>query len=206
MIVILVFIVTGVIIFSVVLSKSKQTKEAKTEYVEELENMMDKEKEEIDSLNVTLATKEEPQPQQQEQITPTPLEATYNGYPVAGKITIPKTGVDTPFLTNVTVEGMEQAPCVLYKKGEINVSGNIFIVGHNYRNGTLFSNNKNLEAGDKIIITAMDGTSREYTIYNKFITTPEDVSYLKREVGETPEITLQCCTDDDNQRIIILAK
>ena len=60
--------------------------------------------------------------------------------------------------------------------------------------------------GDKIIITAMDGTSKEYTVYDKFTTTAEDVSYLKREIGELPEITLQSCTDDDENRLIILAR
>ena len=52
----------------------------------------------------------------------------------------------------------------------------------------------------------MDGTSKEYTAYDKFTTTAEDVSYLKREIGESPEITLQCCTNDDENRLIILAK
>ena len=208
MIVILIFLIIGIIIFSIILANSKKTKEVKTEYVAQLENMIEKEKKEIETIQVTLK-KEEPEPKPEpepEEIKPVPLETTYNGFEVAGKITIPKTGVDTYFLNGVTVEGMEQAPCLLYKTGEINISGNTFIVGHNYRNGTLFSDNKLLEKEDKIIITAMDGTSKEYTIYDKFETTAEDVGYLKRQIGEEPEITLQCCTDNDENRIIILAK
>lgn len=207
---ILMFVIIGIIVFSAMLTKSEKVKETKIEYVAQLENMMQKQKKEIETetLKVTLK-KEEPEPEPEPEPVetgPRPLDTMYNGFEVAGKITIPKTGVDTPFLSGVTVEGMEQAPCLLYKAGEINVSGNTFIVGHNYRNGTLFSNNNNLEIEDKIIITAMDGTSREYTIYDKFTTTAEDVGYLKREIGEIPEITLQCCTDDDENRLIILAR
>lgn len=135
-----------------------------------------------------------------------PLDPTYQGYAVAGKIQIPKTGVDTPFFDGVTVEKMEIAPCLLYKTGNVNEPGNVLIVGHNYMNDTLFSNNKYLEIGDKIIITAMDGYIKEYTIYDKFITTAEDVSYIKRDTNGFPEISLQTCTDDEQERLILLAK
>ncbi len=134
------------------------------------------------------------------------VETQYQGFPTIGKIEIPKTGVNMPILDQVTVEGMKLASCLLYKTGELNQDGNNLIVGHNFRDHTLFSNNKNLKLGDKIYITTLDGNKVEYTIYDKFVTTPEDVSYIKRETNNKPEITLSCCTDDDEYRIIILAK
>lgn len=130
----------------------------------------------------------------------------YKGFSTVGKIEIPKTGVDTPILNQVTVEGMKNAPCLLYSTGELNQNGNNLIVGHNFRNGTIFSDNKNLQLGDKIYVTTLEGNQVEYTIYDKFITTAEDVSYIKRDTNNKPEITLSCCTDDDEYRIIILAK
>lgn len=130
----------------------------------------------------------------------------YKGFTTVGKIEIPQTRVDIPILNQVTVEGMKNAPCLLYSTGELNQNGNNLIVGHNFRNGTIFSNNKNLKLGDKIYVTTLDGNRVEYTIYNKFITTAEDVSYIKRDTNNKPEITLSCCTDDDEYRIIILAK
>ena len=130
----------------------------------------------------------------------------YNGFPTVGKIEIPATGVSLPILDKVTVKGMEIAPCLLYKTGELNKNGNNLIVGHNYRNNTIFSNNKNLKLGDKIYIYSLDGIKKEYTIYSKFITTPEDITYIRRDTGDNAEITLSCCTDDDVDRIIILAK
>lgn len=130
----------------------------------------------------------------------------YKGFSTVGKIEIPRTGVNLPILNQVTVEGMKNAPCLLYSTGELNKTGNNLIVGHNFRNNTLFSNNKNLNLGDKIYVTTLDGNRVEYAIYNKFITTAEDVSYLTRDTNNEPEITLSCCTDDDEYRIIILAR
>lgn len=135
-----------------------------------------------------------------------PVLTEYQGFTTIGKIAIPQTGVDLPILNQVTVEGMKNAPCLLYATGELNQNGNNLIVGHNFRDDTLFSNNKKLNLGDKIYITTLDGKQVEYTIYDKFITTPEDVSYIKRDTNNMPEITLSCCTDDDVERIVILAK
>ena len=134
------------------------------------------------------------------------VPAEYNGYSTIGKIQIPATGVDIPILSNVTVKGMENAPCLLYQTGELNKNGNSLIVGHNYRNGTIFSNNQYLDIGDKMYVTTLDGNMLEYTIYNKFVTTAEDTTYIKRDTNNKPEITLSSCTDDDELRIIILAK
>lgn len=130
----------------------------------------------------------------------------YQDFSTIGKIEIPATQLEIPIFSQVTLEGMKKAPCLLYSTGELNQSGNHLIVGHNFRNGTIFSNNKNLKLGDKIYITTLDENKVEYTIYRKFITTAEDVSYIKRDTYDKPEITLSSCTDDDKDRIIILAR
>lgn len=157
-----------------------------------------------------IATIEEKQEELQEETVVEEIKPTiprqYMGFNSLGNIEIPKTGLNIPILETVTVKGLEVAPCILMKTGELNQSGNTLIVGHNYRNGKLFSNNKKLEPGDKIIVTNLDGVVKTYSIYQKFVTTAEDVSYLKREITDKPEITLQCCTDYGDDRIIILAK
>ena len=139
---------------------------------------------------------------QSQNIVPT----EYNGYSTIGKIEIPSTGVNIPILSNVTVKGMENAPCLLYQTGDLNKNGNSLIVGHNYRNGTIFSNNKNLNINDKIYVTTLDGNRVEYSVYSKFVTTAEDTTYIKRDTNNKPEITLSSCTDNDELRTIILAK
>ncbi len=131
------------------------------------------------------------------------VEKQYKGFETVGKIEIQKTGLNLPILSQVTVQGMEVAPCLLYSKGQINQSGNTVIVGHNYNN--IFSKNKNLEKGDKISITTLDGQKVTYTIYSKFRTTPDEVDYLVRKIGDKPEITLSTCTESDKYRLVILA-
>lgn len=164
-----------------------------------------KEKKEINVETVPEETKQLEEAEQSEEIQNAVI--TENEiFPTVGKIEIPQTGVNIPILNQVTVEGMKNAPCLLYATGKLNENGNNLIVGHNFRNGTIFSDNKNLQLGDKIFVTTLDGNRVEYTIYNKFVTTAEDVSYIKRDTQNKPEITLSCCTDDDEYRIIILAK
>ena len=45
-----------------------------------------------------------------------------------------------------------------------------------------------------------------YTVYEKYETTPEDVAYITRDVGDNIEVTLVTCTDDSNARIIVKAR
>lgn len=123
-----------------------------------------------------------------------------------GTIEIPKTNVNLPILKNISESGMEVATCIMYSTGSINKKGRTAIIGHNYQNGKLFSNNSKLEIGDIIIITTNDGIKKTYTIYEKFITTPEDTDYLIKNLTSEPEIALSTCTNDEQNRLIILAK
>lgn len=123
-----------------------------------------------------------------------------------GTISIPKTGINLPILKSVTVSGMETAVCYLYSTGSLNKSGTTIIVGHNYRNGKLFSNNKNLQIGDSIYITTSDGNKVQYTVYEKITTDDEDLSYLDKNTTGEAQIALSTCADNDIDRLVILAK
>lgn len=129
----------------------------------------------------------------------------YKGFGVLGTMKIPATNFKYPVLEKVTKKSIETAVAFLYGSG-INQPGNTVIIGHNYRNGLFFSNNKKLNIGDKIYITDNDGKKLTYTIYNKFETTPEDTSFYQRDTGGKPEVTLSTCTDDSKARLIIFAK
>lgn len=132
---------------------------------------------------------------------------TYKGFEVLGTIEIPKTDVKYPILNPGSNQkrAIEVAVAQIYGPGP-NQVGNTIIIGHNYRNGLFFSNNKNLSKGDKIYITDLQGNRLEYTIYNKYHTTPEDTEYMTRNTNGAKEISLSTCTDDSKQRIIIWAK
>ena len=130
---------------------------------------------------------------------------TYKGFVVNGTMEIPKTSFKYPVLEEVTTKSIETAVAVLYGAG-LNQVGNTVIVGHNYRNGTFFSNNKKLEINDKLYITDYTGKRLTYTIYNKFETTPEDTSFYQRDTDGKAEVTLSTCTDDSSARLIIFAR
>ena len=130
---------------------------------------------------------------------------TYKGFVVLGTIEIPKTGIKYPVLEKVTTKSMEAAVAMLYGAG-LNQTGNSVIIGHNYRNGMFFSDNKKLSNGDRIYITDNSGKKVTYTIYDKFQTTPEDSSFYQRDTNGKPEITLSTCTDDTKNRLIIEAR
>ena len=131
----------------------------------------------------------------------------YQGFVMIGYITIPKTNVKEPILDVVTPESLNTAVAVLYPSNpQLNQPGNVVIVGHNYRNGQFFSNNKKLSTGDKVKIKDTTGTELTYTIYEIFETTEQDTSFYNRDTNGAIEITLSTCTDDSKARTIILAR
>ena len=130
---------------------------------------------------------------------------TYKGYTVGGTMKIPKINFSYPVLDKVSKSSIENSVAILYGAG-LNQVGNTVIIGHNYRNGQFFSNNKKLNKGDKIYITDYEGNQKTYVIYNKFETTPEDTSFYQRDTNGKAEVTLSTCTDDSKARLIIFAR
>ena len=100
---------------------------------------------------------------------------TYKGFKVAGVIEIPKTKVKYNVLDDPSAKAMEVGITIIYGPG-LNQTGNTVLAGHNYRNGTFFSNNNKLSSGDKIYITDLSGKKVTYTIYKKYKTDPNDFS------------------------------
>lgn len=132
----------------------------------------------------------------------------YKGFTVAGTMKIPEINLEYPIVEEVTTKALETALIVLYPNGDnLNMPGNTVIIGHNYRNGTLFSNVKKLSNGAKIYVTDFRGTTLTYQVYNKFETSSTDTSFYSRDTNGLAEITLSTCTDASNdQRTIIFAK
>ena len=124
---------------------------------------------------------------------------------MVGTIEIPAINLKYPVLKEASKSAINVAVAIYYGSG-LNEIGNTVIVGHNYRNGTFFSNNKNLVNGDKVYITDNSGTKITYIIYNIFTTSPEDSDFIDRDTQGKREITLDTCTDDSKSRLIIYAR
>ena len=132
---------------------------------------------------------------------------TYKGFYTLGSIEIPKTNVKYPILEKVTKKSLETSVAVVWpENAELNKPGNVVIVGHNYRNGVFFSNNKKLSKGDKIYITDLNKQRIAYTIYNIFEASDTDTKFYNRDTKGKREITLSTCTDDSSARLIIEAR
>ena len=130
---------------------------------------------------------------------------TFNGFPTVGTIEIPKTELKYPVLKDASKDAIEQSVAINGGPG-LNKVGNTIIIGHNYRNGTFFSNNKNLSNGDKVYITDEKGTKLEYIIYNTYTTSPEDSGYMESDTEGKREVTVVTCTDDTKSRLVIYAR
>jgi len=133
----------------------------------------------------------------------------YQGFVKVGTIRIPRTGINYPILERGTERSLDAAVAVMWPENpekRINTPGNLVIMGHNYRNGTFFSNNFMLRNGDRIYITDNSGRTVVYEIFEIVETTPEDTRYITRDTNGQTEITLTTCTDDAQRRTIIQAR
>lgn len=127
------------------------------------------------------------------------------GYDIIGTIEIPKTKIKYPIVDSYTPEALNVAICKLYGPGP-NEVGNTVLIGHNYKNGTFFSNNNRLSKGDKIYITDSTGKKVTYEISNIYNTDTHDFKYANRETNGKRAISLSTCTNDTNSRLIIWAE
>ena len=161
---------------------------------------------------------EEPENVELNSSTETPIESSgnsgnvnkkkYYDYSVVGTMKIPAINLEYPIVENVSGPALEKALVALYPSGDnLNLPGNTVIIGHNYRNGTFFSNLKKLSNGAKIYVTDYRGKSLTYEVYNKFETSSTDTSFYSRDTNGLAELTLSTCTDASNdQRTIVFAK
>lgn len=138
----------------------------------------------------------------------TSTKKKYKGFTVVGTMKIPDISLEYPIVEEVTTKALETALIALYPSGDnLNLPGNTVVIGHNYRNGTFFSNLKKLSNGAKIYVTDYRGKSVTYQVYNKFEANQNDTSFYTRDTNGLAELTLSTCTDASNdQRTIIFAK
>lgn len=133
----------------------------------------------------------------------------YEGYDTFGEIRIPAINLNQKVISSVTADAIEISSAYLYSTDGFNRPGNTVIIGHNYRNGELFSNVTKLKIGDKIYLKTNGQDEIEYTIYKIFETSSSDASFYNRDTQGKREITLSTCTDDvevTDNRLIILGK
>ena len=126
-------------------------------------------------------------------------------YYALATINIPSINCKYPVLDRSTDELLKIAPCKFWG-ADPNEIGNFCIVGHNYRSNKFFSHVPELTVGDKIEITSLKGETLVYSVYDKYIVEPEDVSCTSQRTNGLKEITIITCTNDSKQRVIVKAR
>lgn len=133
-----------------------------------------------------------------------PREIHTNENYIIGKIEIPKINLSYPFFSFLNTEYLAISPCRL--SGEMPPKySNLCIAGHNYDNGTFFSNLNKLKINDKIIIYDNSDYKYTYTIYKIYEVNENDLSPIHDFNSNKNELTLITCNNLNKNRIIVKA-
>jgi LPXTG-site transpeptidase (sortase) family protein len=132
----------------------------------------------------------------------------YNGYKVIGTISIPSIDLNYPILEENSSRAEKNSIIVTYPKNPkeaLNKVGNVVFSGHNYQNGTFFSNISKLSTGSKIYIKDYTGNKVQYSVYNMYETSDSDFDFASRDTEGRREITLYTCSGEAGRRIVVYA-
>ena len=139
------------------------------------------------------------------------IELEYKGYKIIGIVKIPKIEIEYPILEigDIDPESAKipmKLSIIKYWGENVNDYGNLSIAGHNNYDGTMFGKTKKLQIGDIIEMTDLTGQTITYSIYDIFVTDPNDVSILLPKEEKIREVTLITCTNGNKERLILKAK
>lgn len=129
----------------------------------------------------------------------------YKGYDIVGIIEIPKMNIEYPIINQTSDETMALS-ITKFWGNNVNDIGNFTMAGHNYFDGTMFSNTNKLNIEDTIKMTDLDGKTIEYKVFDKYIIDPNDVKCVQSVKENTREITLITCINGRNNRLVIKAR
>lgn len=191
-----------IIIFSVILIfKIKQN----DKYDEEMYALVYNQNEEIMKTNINEDYPIKQDNQNKNKVIRKFKSETGSECAISGNITINKINISYPIIAETSMENLKIAPTKL-EGPEANEIGNFCIVGHNYKNGTHFSNLKKLENGDTIRITDLYKNTIVYEVYEKYEIYPDNVECLNQNTNGKKEVTLITCATNNKKRLVIKCK
>ena len=122
----------------------------------------------------------------------------YKGYKVIGIVKIPKINIEYPILEigNIDPESAKEPmkiSVIKYWGEKVNDYGNLSLAGHNNKSGTMIGKTKKLSEGDIVELSDLEGKTIQYSIYNIFTTSPNDVNILLPRDEHVREVTLITC-------------
>lgn len=126
-------------------------------------------------------------------------------YTTEATLSYPKLGITYPVLSQES-EALLKISLCKYWGPKPNEVGNYCIVGHNYKSGKMFGKLSMASIGDMIELKDLAGRTVTYTVYNKYVVEPTDVSCTSQKTNGQKEITLITCTDYGKRRLVIKAR
>ena len=131
--------------------------------------------------------------------------ASYKGYIVSAKLTIPKINLETYVFQDYDEDAMWICP-TKYFGPEPNEVGNYCIAAHNYDKENMFNHIIELKDGDKIYLADNKNGKVEYEVYDIYKVKPTENTPLEQDTNGQVEITLITCSDYSSKRIIVKAR
>lgn len=121
-----------------------------------------------------------------------------DGYDYIGTLSISRFGLELPVMAEWSYAGLKIAP----GRYEGSVwSDDLVICGHNYERH--FGNLKNLEAGDVLTFTDVNGNVFSYEVREVTTLQPTDVAEMLDGAGEAWDLTLFTCTIGGQARVAV---
>lgn len=113
----------------------------------------------------------------------------------AGIISIEKMGIRYSVWEGVTEVSLRYGPC--HYEGSVmpGEAGNATILGHNYKDGSMFHKLGNLSKGDEVVFTGTDGVKRTFIVQESKIVSADDLmKYAAGNITSDRQLTLVTCT------------
>lgn len=132
------------------------------------------------------------------------IEKEVGGYKVIGIIKIPKINIEYPILEKTDEKSLNLS-ITKFWGSKINDIGNICLAGHNNFNNKMFGRINELKDGDIIELTDDQMVTVQYTVFEKKVIDPNDVSCVLPKDETRREVTLITCTKGAKARLIVRA-
>lgn len=166
-------------------------------------NQQDSDREEIDITKLAKSVQVQIENKQKErEVFTTDSGDTYS---IDSVLNIPTLGINYPIIEKTTTELLKISLTKFYG-GNPNEEGNYVIVGHNYRNKKMFGKLSEIQKGDIVELTDLEGNMISYEVYDKYIVDPEDTACTSQRTNGRKEVTLITCTNYGTQRLVVKAR
>lgn len=126
---------------------------------------------------------------------PNMREVEIDGYAYVGYLSIPSLELDLPVMSQWDERRLEIAPCRYFGSSK---TDNLVIAAHNYIRQ--FGPIKELDVGDTVIFTDMEGVVCDYTVAAVEILKPSDI---KEMTAGDYDLTLFTCTYGGQSRLTV---